>query len=77
MVYRIGKPLAVDGPELRAYRVEDDVLPFTSEANRRHGESYARITRVVMDRINDLLDPEYQCSGEGEAGGTKGVDRFV
>ncbi len=78
VVYRIGKPLAVDGPEFRAYRVDDDdVLPFTREATRRHGESYTRITRVVMDHINDLLDPEYQYSGDGEASGTRGVDRFV
>jgi len=77
VVYRIGKPLSVDGRELGPYRVEDNVLPFTSEASRRHGERYTAITRVVMDHINDLLDPEYQRSGDEAAGGTRGVERFV
>lgn len=77
VVYRIGRPLSVDGRELAPYRVEDNVLPFTTEASRRHGESYTRITRVVMDRINELVDPEYQYADDEEAGGTQGVDRFV
>jgi 1-acyl-sn-glycerol-3-phosphate acyltransferase len=77
VVYRIGKPLSVHGPELAPYRVEDDALPFTSEASRRHVERYDGITRVVMSHINDLLDPEYQYSGDEPLQRAGGVDRFV
>lgn len=77
VIYRIGRAMPVDGPDLGPYRVDDDVLPLTNEAAQRHGERYTRITRVVMDRINELLDPEYQYSGEEAAGGTQGMDRFV
>lgn len=77
VVYRVGTPLPVDGPELGPYRVAGDVLPMTSEASRRFGDRYTRLTRVVMDRINDLLDPEYQYSDADLPGGTRGIDRFV
>jgi 1-acyl-sn-glycerol-3-phosphate acyltransferase len=76
VVYRVGEPLTVDAPELAPYRVPKDVLPLTDEANKKHGERYSAITKIVMDRINDLLDPEYQYA-EGLEGGTQGMNRFV
>lgn len=77
VVYRVGEPLTVDGPDLSPYRVPKDVLPLTDEANRKHGERYAAITAVVMDRINELLDPEYQYAESQESDGTRGMNRFV
>ncbi len=77
VVYRVGEPLAVDGPELERFRVPRDVLPLTDEANRKYGDRYRAITRVVMDRINELVDPEYQYSASREPEGAQGVDRFV
>jgi 1-acyl-sn-glycerol-3-phosphate acyltransferase len=77
VVYRVGAPLALDGPELGPYRVPKDVLPLTDEANKKYGERYSAVTRIVMDRINALLDPEYQFSETLESDGTRGMDRFV
>lgn len=76
VVYRVGETLRVDGPELAPYRVPRDVLPFTKEATQRHGESYAAITRVVMQRIGELLDPDYQ-PAENDAAEPAGVSRFL
>jgi 1-acyl-sn-glycerol-3-phosphate acyltransferase len=77
VVYRVGQPLAVDGPELAAHRVPRDVLPFTKEASARHGAAYAAITAVVMQRISELLDPEYRADPAAALADKAGVDRFV
>jgi len=76
VVYRVGTPLRPDGPELGPYRVEDPVTPLSREASRRHGSRYRAITRVVMDRINGLLDPPYRRPPSGSDDGG-GVDRFI
>ena len=77
VVYRVGKPLAVDGPELSPYRVSDSVRPLSDEAGRRFGTRYTAITEVVMKQINELLDPEYQFAEDQQSDGTEGVGRFV
>ncbi len=75
VVYRIGTPMPIDGPELGAHRVPEDVTPLTLEATARYGEKYEAATRIVMGKIDALLDPEYQrAEDEAEAGG---VDRFL
>jgi 1-acyl-sn-glycerol-3-phosphate acyltransferase len=78
VVYRVGKPLLADGPELVQFRVpRDDALPFSREAAARHGERYDAITRVVMDRINELLDPPYRRAAEAGKPAEQGVRRFL
>jgi 1-acyl-sn-glycerol-3-phosphate acyltransferase len=78
VVYRIGTPLSVNGPELAALRVpRDDVLPFSKQAAARYGERYDAITGVVMDRINDLLDPAYRRAGDEVERAEHGVRRFL
>ncbi len=77
IVYRIGRPLELDGPELSPFRVSPDVLPLTREATAQHGERYQAATDVVMDHINALLDPEYQFAPPGSEGAESGVKRFV
>jgi 1-acyl-sn-glycerol-3-phosphate acyltransferase len=77
VVYRVGEPLHVDGPELTGYRVPRDVLPFTKEATARHGAAYAAITAVLMDRISALIDPEYRADPAEARGDKAGVDRFL
>ncbi|MFO7769646.1 MAG: 1-acyl-sn-glycerol-3-phosphate acyltransferase [bacterium] len=77
IVYRIGSPLPPGGPELAPYRVTEKVTPFTREATRRYGARYEAITRVVMDRIDGLLDPPYR-RPEGDEGSEEGgIDRFI
>ncbi len=80
VVYRVGRPLDVDGPELAPYRVPSEVVPLTRAAADAHGDRYQAITDIVMDKINELLDPRYRSATEEseETGGDeRGVDRFV
>lgn len=77
IVYRIGDPITLDGPEIGAYRVKAPFSPFTREAMGRHAEDFEAITAVVMERINALLDPEYQFSEDRAPDGVQGVNRFV
>lgn len=75
IVYRIGPPISLDGPDLAPYRVKDDYTPFTREASEKHGDAFEAGTRVVMKRIAELLDPEYLSDGEVDTG--QGVRRFI
>ncbi|HMJ15098.1 MAG TPA: lysophospholipid acyltransferase family protein [Polyangiaceae bacterium] len=78
VTYRVGPPLLVDGPELASLRVpRSDVLPFSKEAAARYGQRYDVITRVVMDRINDLLDPAYRRTEDEATLAEQGVGRFL
>ena len=77
VVYRIGAPLAVDGPELAAQRVPRDVLPFTKQAAQKHGARYAAITAIVMQHIDALLDPPYRHAPDAAPAGSEGLARFV
>ena len=74
---RVGEPLAVDGPELAPHRVRDAFAPFSQTATARHGQAFQTITDIVMARINELLDPEYQADPSGESDGVHGVERFA
>ena len=76
VVYRIGKFLALDGPELRAHRVTEPFRPFTLGA-AAHREAFQAMTDVVMDHINELVDPEYRYSDDRSSDGVSGVERFV
>lgn len=76
VIYRIGRPLEVDGPELGPYRVPPEILPLTTQAKRTYGDQYHAITQVVMNRINDLLDPEYQFATDTGADGVQSVERL-
>ncbi|MCB9731684.1 MAG: 1-acyl-sn-glycerol-3-phosphate acyltransferase [Deltaproteobacteria bacterium] len=76
LVYRIGAPLELDGPELGAFRVTEPFTPFTPSA-AAHEAKFRAATDVVMDRINGLLDPEYQYGDGRESDGVEGMRRFV
>ena len=76
IVYRIGKPLPVDHPDLAPHRVTASFAPFTPSADP-HRPAFEAITAVVMDRINALLDPQYQRSADGASDGVRGAKRFV
>ena len=76
IVYRIGAPLPVDHPDLAPHRVTADFQPFTTSADP-HRPAFEAITAVVMDRINDLLDPQYQFGADDASDGVKGAKRFL
>jgi 1-acyl-sn-glycerol-3-phosphate acyltransferase len=76
IVYRIGAPIEADGPELAPYVVPQAVRPLSREA-AGYEEQYREITRVVMEKLDGLLDPEYRFSEDAAATLTRGVDRFL
>lgn len=78
IVYRVGQPIPVDGPEFSPYRVPESVRPLTKEAEVAYGDNYRAMADIVMDRINELVDPPYQRGDESSGDeATKGVARFV
>ena len=62
--YRVGEPLLLGGDKLGEFRVQESFTPFGIEAQRNYGDRFRRITDIVMDEINDLLDEEYQFDPE-------------
>ena len=76
VVYRIGRPLRLDGPELSSFRVTEPFHPFTLEAEV-HRERFQAMTDTVMDHINELLDEPYQYSPDRGSDGVSGIARFV
>ncbi|MBU1430763.1 1-acyl-sn-glycerol-3-phosphate acyltransferase [Myxococcota bacterium] len=77
ITYRIGAPLAVDGPALRPHRILEPFTPFSAAAGRAHGEVFEAITELVMAQINELVEPEYQFSADLRSDGVEGVKRFL
>lgn len=77
IVYRIGDPLEPYGPELKPHRVTAPFIPLTRQAVACHEDKFQAVTDVVMDRINGLLDPDYQRQESLDSDGVQGVSRFL
>jgi 1-acyl-sn-glycerol-3-phosphate acyltransferase len=60
IIYRVGEPISLDSDVLKEYRVPSDVLPLSRVASQTYAQAYEMATQVVMERLNDLLEPEYQ-----------------
>lgn len=76
IVYRVGKPLELDGPELGSFRVTEPYVPFSRET-AAFEDRFVGATTVVMDHINELLDPEYRYSEDRQSDGVEGRRRFL
>jgi len=76
IVYRIGAPLELDGPELAPFRVTERYAPFTREATPFE-DRFRGATDIVMQHIDRLVDPEYRFTDSDESDGVTAVDRFV
>lgn len=76
VVYRIGEPLTLDG-DLSPFAIREPFEPFTPEAEAKFGETFQAATDLIMARINDLLDPEYQFAGDTHGVSGDGAARFV
>ena len=76
IVYRIGKPIVIDGPEIGNYRIKEKFIPFSREAQSKYGQRFQSITDVVMSRINELLDSTYQRKGDGQKN-NQDTNRFL
>ncbi len=77
LVYRIGKPLELDGPELAQWRVPASAQPLSHAASREHGAAYKAATAVVMAAINELLDDEYRFADDDSGDAVRGMNRFL
>jgi 1-acyl-sn-glycerol-3-phosphate acyltransferase len=75
IVYRIGEPITYD--DLSQFHIDEPYQPFTAEAEHAHRYKFQGAVDVVMNRINDLLDPEYQFSDDLESTGVSGTARFM
>jgi len=59
IVYRVGDPITVEG-DLREYRIEEPFRLFSRESQKKYRERFEGVTRLVMERINALVDDEYR-----------------
>jgi len=73
--YRVGDPIPYE--ELSEFHIQEDYAPFSAEAEHRHRDKFQGAVDLVMDRINDLLDPEYQFSDDLQSTGVRGTSRFM
>ena len=75
IVYRIGEPIGAD--QRSEFAIDEAFEPFTPEAEHRHRDRFQAFVDLVMERINELLDPRYQFRDEQESDGVQGARRFV
>ena len=74
-VYRFGDPIHYE--DMSDFHIDEDYQPFTSEAEAKYRDRFQGLVDVVMDRINPLLDPEYQYGESHDSEGVTGTKRFV
>lgn len=53
-----------------------DFMPLTIAASAQHGEAFGELTHHLMDRLNDLLPPDYQYDPDGP-NTRQGIRRFL
>ena len=75
VVYRIGDPITYE--DLSEFHIDEPYEPFTAEAEHAHRDKFQGAVDVVMNRINDLLDPRYQFSDDLKSTGVSGTSRFM
>ncbi len=76
VIYRIGEPMTLAG-ELAPFAIHEPFEPFTPEAEAKFGATFQAATDLIMARINDLLNPEYQFAGDTHGVSGDGAARFV
>ncbi len=75
ITYRVGEPLTYE--DMSEFHIAEDFQPFTAEAELAHRDKFQGYVDVVMQRINGLLDPEYQFAEEARSDGVAGSRRFL
>jgi 1-acyl-sn-glycerol-3-phosphate acyltransferase len=75
IVYRIGEPITYD--DLSDFHIDEPYDPFTAKAEHAYRDRFQGAVDVVMNRINDLLDPQYQFSDDLKSTGVRGTARFM
>ncbi|MBC7172886.1 MAG: 1-acyl-sn-glycerol-3-phosphate acyltransferase [Polyangiaceae bacterium] len=75
VVYRFGAPIYYE--QIPEFHVDDAFEPFSARAEAAHKGKLESFTANITSCINELLDPEYQMTGDRTSGGTQGTARFV
>jgi 1-acyl-sn-glycerol-3-phosphate acyltransferase len=75
IIYRIGQPITYQ--EMAPFHIDEAFHPFTPEAEANHGEAFRGLVELVMERINELLDPRYQFAPDLSSDGVAGSRRFL
>ncbi|MDI6726067.1 MAG: lysophospholipid acyltransferase family protein [Smithellaceae bacterium] len=61
IVYRIGEPLSPDN-QLKECQIEEDFHPLSRESQERYRAQFELATKIIMERIDQLLDRRYRIS---------------
>jgi 1-acyl-sn-glycerol-3-phosphate acyltransferase len=75
ITYRLGEPIHY--ADLAAHHIKEEFVPFSSAAERDYLKPFQTVSALVTDRINPLLDPEYQRADEPLKENDRGSDRFL
>lgn len=75
IVYRIGDPITYE--DLSDFHIDEPYVPFSAEAEHKHRAKFQGAVDLVMNRINELLDPRYQFSEDLQSTGVQGTSRFM
>ncbi len=75
VVYRVGEPIHYE--DLSAFHIDAPFEPFSAEAEHAYRDKFQGAVDLVMDRINELLDPQYQFSDDLKSTGVRGTSRFI
>jgi 1-acyl-sn-glycerol-3-phosphate acyltransferase len=75
VVYRIGKPLTMDG-EFRDLQIEAPYIPFTQQADPFE-ETFQRAAARVTTAIDDLLDEPYKLEKTAGMAAVSEVGRLI
>jgi 1-acyl-sn-glycerol-3-phosphate acyltransferase len=59
VTYRIGEPLSVDD-RLKDFRITESFKLFSRESQEKFQAQFEGVTKIVMDRINELLDERHR-----------------
>lgn len=59
VIYRVGKPLSIDG-RLKEYRIDEEFKLFSAESRIKYKEKFEEVTNIVMESINSLVDERYR-----------------
>ena len=75
IVYRFGEPM--EDRDLAAFHIAEDFEPFSAAAERDHASAFQGVSDLITQRIDALLDPEYQRASDAGTDATHGSSRFV
>jgi 1-acyl-sn-glycerol-3-phosphate acyltransferase len=75
VTYRVGAPIT---PAQQApFLPPTPFTPFDPHDENLHRQPFQKLVDLVMDRINDLLDPRHRYSDDKASDGVSGSDRFI